>query len=118
MRRSEDRHDCWMKRYSSVYCAIYYHCVIFLQVLNGTTTIKTYQDTSAVVHRRSYNMPFYGDIFGTLVYANPRNACSPVSEATSTNLIAFVPNYDDCIGQNVSLTIYCVFASSTFRVHV
>ncbi len=83
--------------------------IFFVQVLNGTTTIKTYKDRYAVVHSRSY-MPLNGNLHGRLVYVNPRNACSSIDPTNATNLIAFVPNYDDCIDQNVSMhrTVYYV----------
>lgn len=40
---------------------------------------------------------------GTLMYPVPRNACSTVTAPPSSdNYIAFVPEYDDCPGDNVS----------------
>ena len=70
---------------------------------NDTTIVKTYEDKSAVVNSKSYGIPYYDNIVGTLVYANPRNACSSVDNAQVSNWIAFVPDYDDCIAENVRL---------------
>ena len=81
----------------------HYDCSPFsLQVYNNSVLIKTYEDKNAVVHSKSYGIPYYDNIEGSLVYANPRNACRPVENFKLTNLIAFVPDYDDCIAVNVS----------------
>ena len=67
--------------------------------------INTYKDDTALFDDRSSNIPTSVGISGILVYPVPRNACTTVQPPPNllSDFIAFVPEYSDCAGNNVSI---------------